>query len=286
MPGWVFWAAFAAAGEPVATTSLWFGGAVTTTADIRIEPEADIAAAWSRESGAVLPDGVTSLPGSDCEVPVAGAVRVAVVLASEEAAAGCVESVEGLGARVGQLRTGGAEVVVALVDWGDLPLDEGALQASHALMEDGVDVLVGYRGDGVRPVEVYETTDGRRTVIAHGMGALSTADRGGYVYGLHPDGAGDPRDGLWVSVRAVRVAYGRDVERVQLAELVVGSTWSEPGDGGVVTVDVVAALAAVDEALAIETSADALVALHRRRALLVGRQARVRGVVGEHLFHR
>jgi len=182
--------------------------------------------------------------------------------------------------RIQQTRRDGVEIVIAALHWNDDRWSHGPsdVQLAHRLLDGGVDVLVGY-GHHVGPVEVYETTDGRLTIAAYGLGALTTHEADHYRFGLHLPQVGDARDGMLLGFSVVKKDYGGQHQQVQLAHVMVDPTWVSQGDhiAPVVSRSEVVALA---QRLQNTEALDDRMQLKQRIELLLFRRDRVAKAAG------
>ncbi len=195
-------------------------------------------------------------------------------------------------------RAAGADAIVLSVHWGveyvTTPEAEH-VAAAHALIEGGVDVILGHHAHVLQPIEVLRTEDDRIGVIVYSMGNFISNQSAWYVDGVHSLGSGNPRDGLMVSLTFVRKDYGRvggeQVMRTELADLVahplwtVNNTTTRKGRGPVVIRVIEAAdeIARLREAVASETEDDALVRLGRELDHMERRWENVADIVGRHV---
>jgi poly-gamma-glutamate synthesis protein (capsule biosynthesis protein) len=193
-------------------------------------------------------------------------------------------------------RKAGAELVVLSVHWGveyaTAPLAEHT-EAAHALIDGGVDVVLGHHPHVLQPVEVRVAPDGRRGLIAYSLGNFVSNQSAWWVDGLHSADAGNPRDGLLLSFEVVRKDYGRGSDgeplmRTELAALSAVPLWTRNnthhrrGDDKVhiavePTLDRWQSLCTAEEST---DDDDARVALRREIDTLASRRDQVEGIVG------
>jgi poly-gamma-glutamate synthesis protein (capsule biosynthesis protein) len=196
-------------------------------------------------------------------------------------------------------RDAGADLVIASVHWGrEYRLAPEAVEVAdaQALMDGGVDLVLGHHPHVVQPVEIRHTPDGRVAVTAYSLGNFISNQRYDYVHGVHPLDHGNPRDGLALELDVVRKDYGPGPDgerqiRVELANVQAVPLWTDSDAMRIVhpspTIRVVrmhteldAAYAALDAA---QTPEDALAA-KQRIELLEDRWDQVEAVVGEGLL--
>ena len=121
-------------------------------------------------------------------------------------------------------REAGAELVIASVHWGVEyavePLAEHRAAAT-AVIDGGVDVVLGHHPHVLQPLEVHTAPDGRRGLIAYSLGNFVSNQSAWYVHPMHSANAGNPRDGLLLGFDVVRKDYGvgGDGEPVMRTEL-------------------------------------------------------------------
>jgi soluble P-type ATPase len=133
-------------------------------------------------------------------------------------------------ASVQEARTAGAEFIVYSVHWGveyeTLPTQK-MIEDAHALMDAGVDVLLGHHPHVLQPVEAYETNDKRICVAIYSMGNFVSNQSRFYRQGVSPAQFGEPRDGVIFRFSAIRKNYGAGPARVELANVSVQPLWTE-----------------------------------------------------------
>ncbi len=198
-------------------------------------------------------------------------------------------------AEVASARADGADLVVLSVHWGveyaPLPRQRD-LDAAHALIDGGVDVLLGHHPHVPQPLELREAPDGRLGLIAYSLGNFVSNQAWWYDAAVHAPARGRPRDGLMLAFDLVRKSYGRGPSGAELivtslANVHVVPLWTDNDATRVAepaptlrVVDIDRALAEAAGALeAAETDAAALAA-HRRLELLRLRRAEILDVVG------
>jgi Bacterial capsule synthesis protein PGA_cap len=131
---------------------------------------------------------------------------------------------------VKKAREAGAEFVVYSIHWGvEYKTQPAQLQIddAHALMDAGVDVLLGHHPHVLQPVEVYETADKRIATAIYSLGNFVSNQSRFYRHGISPDHVGDPRDGVIFRFSAIRKNYGVGKSRVELAQVSAQPTWTE-----------------------------------------------------------
>jgi hypothetical protein len=130
-------------------------------------------------------------------------------------------------------RADGAEVVILSIHWGveyaTAPTEE-QVELAHALLEGGVDVVLGHHPHVLAPIEVLHTADGRLGVVAYSLGNYISNQSAWYEPGLNPPSSANPRDGVILSLRVVRREYGlpsgKKVVRTELADLGATPLWT------------------------------------------------------------
>lgn len=131
---------------------------------------------------------------------------------------------------VKKAREAGAEFIVYSLHWGveyKTKPAQSQIDDAHALMDAGVDVLLGHHPHVLQPVEVYETSDKRIAAAIYSMGNFVSNQSRFYRHGISPDHIGDPRDGVIFRFSAVRKNYGIGKSRVELAQVSAQPTWTE-----------------------------------------------------------
>ncbi|MCB9663923.1 MAG: CapA family protein [Alphaproteobacteria bacterium] len=143
-------------------------------------------------------------------------------------------------AEVRRARADGADAVILSIHWGreyHVEPDPADVADAHALIEGGVDVILGHHPHVVQPLEAVEASDGRVGVVAYSLGNLVSNQAYGYRFGLQPHDRGRSRDGLMLAFSVVRKRYGPGpdgvpVERVSLADVHAVPLWTD-NDAGV-----------------------------------------------------
>jgi poly-gamma-glutamate synthesis protein (capsule biosynthesis protein) len=122
------------------------------------------------------------------------------------------------------------DLLVVSIHWGveyaPAPLPEDVVTA-HKMLEAGASVIVGHHPHVLQPVETYQTSDGRNTIIFYSLGNFLSNQSRTYVDGLMPDKSGDPRDSMIGLFSAVRKDYGLGGIRVELGHVGVLPVWGE-----------------------------------------------------------
>lgn len=130
---------------------------------------------------------------------------------------------------VKKARKDGADLVILSLHWGKeyhtSPPEEN-VEMAHSLLDGGVDVLLGHHPHVLEPVEVYKASDGRVCIVAYSLGNFLSNQSRYYVHGLQPAKVGNTRDGVLLRFSAVKKAYGKNLTRVELADLTVQPIWS------------------------------------------------------------
>lgn len=127
-------------------------------------------------------------------------------------------------------RAAGAEAVVFSLHWGveyETAPQQSMIDEAHALMEGGVDVLLGHHPHVLQPVEAYETRDGRVAAVIYSLGNFISNQSRFYRSGISQESVGDTRDGAILRFTLLRKDYGKGVKRVELAELSAQPLWTE-----------------------------------------------------------
>ncbi len=219
--------------------------------------------------------------------------------AGEEEACTFTFDVETVVAEAAAARQAGAELVIVSVHWGveyDTAPQQRHVEAAHALIEGGVDVVLGHHPHVLQPIEVVQASDGRLGLVVYSLGNFVSNQSAWYVPGLHKLAAGNPRDGLLVRFRAVRRQYGRGpkaVVRAELADLEAIPLWTlnntqvgRAKDDPVVirVVETARRIDALRVALEVTTDDADVVALTRELDELERRWEGVGELVGRHLL--
>jgi poly-gamma-glutamate synthesis protein (capsule biosynthesis protein) len=127
-------------------------------------------------------------------------------------------------------RAAGAEAVIFSLHWGveyEVAPQQTMIDEAHALMDAGVDVLLGHHPHVLQPVEAYETTDGRIAAVIYSLGNFISNQSRFYRHELNQTAAGDPRDGAILRFDLLRKDYGKGIKRVELANLSAQPLWTE-----------------------------------------------------------
>lgn len=188
------------------------------------------------------------------------------------------------------------DAVVLSIHWGieyQTSPTEAQVATAHALVEGGVDVLLGHHPHVLAPIEVFHPSDGRVGVIAYSLGNYVSNQSAWYEPGLNPAEAALPRDGVVLTLRIVRREYGmpsgKTVARVELADLVTEPLWTlndattrAAGAPPAIRVERLdARMASLKERLAAASSDSEIVALSSEIDELVRRRKQVRRILGE-----
>jgi hypothetical protein len=130
-------------------------------------------------------------------------------------------------------RAEGAEAVILSIHWGveyATAPTEAQVATAQALLEGGVDVVLGHHPHVLAPLQVLHTADGRLGVVAYSLGNYISNQSAWYEPGLNPPSAANPRDGVMLSFRVVRREYGlpsgKTVTRTELADLAATPLWT------------------------------------------------------------
>lgn len=131
-------------------------------------------------------------------------------------------------------REAGAEFVVLSLHWGreyrTKPQSE-AIELAHTLLDNGVDLILGHHAHVLQPIEIYETKDGRKGVVAYSLGNFISNQSAWYQYKLHGHEHGNTRDGIVLFIDLLRVNYGKGpggepMIRTELANIRAIPTWT------------------------------------------------------------
>jgi len=131
---------------------------------------------------------------------------------------------------VKKAREAGAEFIVFSVHWGTeykTAPAQSQIDDAHALMDAGVDVLLGHHPHVLQPVEVYETSDNRIAVAIYSLGNFVSNQSRFYRHGISPEHIAEPRDGVIFRFSAIRKNYGVGKSRVELAQVSAQPIWTE-----------------------------------------------------------
>lgn len=197
---------------------------------------------------------------------------------------------------VASARAQGAEMVILSVHWGEeyqiVPRKQD-IELAHRLLDGGVDVILGHHPHVLQPVEVYLTHDGRITLVSYSLGNFIANQSRFYVYGLHPDKAGYPRDGVILRFAVVRKDYGNGRIRTELADLSAEPLWIDNNalerqrNNGPIDIRVVAddrAAAQARTQLEHEKDEKKILELKKRIELLEARRILAGAILGEDLL--
>lgn len=189
-----------------------------------------------------------------------------------------------------EARAQGADLVVLSMHWGveyRHAQRDWEIRIGHQLLEAGVDVILGHHPHVLQPVEVYETADGRTTVVAWSLGNFLSGQGLDYRHGLSPLAAGDTRDGAMLRLEVLRKDYGKGVERVELAGLSVEPFWADNSGcldpaaaGRIRPVSTCEAATRLRQQLAETSDPEETVALGRCLDLFLSRRERAGGFLG------
>ncbi|MBN2493120.1 MAG: CapA family protein [Deltaproteobacteria bacterium] len=126
-------------------------------------------------------------------------------------------------------RKAGADLVVLSLHWNTEYVtapSQADIDQAHRLIEGGVDVILGHHPHVLRPVEVYQASDGRVGFVAYSLGNFISNQSRYYVHGLQPARIGNTRDGVILRFSAIRKDYGHGIVKVELADLSVQPLWT------------------------------------------------------------
>ena len=130
-------------------------------------------------------------------------------------------------------RTAGADAVVLSVHWGSeyqVVPHASHVTAARAIIDGGVDLILGHHPHVLQPVETWTAPDGRIGVIAFSLGNFVSNQSAWYRHGSNGIAAGNPRDGALLEVDVVRRAYPSPdgpVHRIELDNLSVWPLWTD-----------------------------------------------------------
>jgi hypothetical protein len=197
---------------------------------------------------------------------------------------------------VAAARALGAEMVILSAHWGEeyqIAPRKQEIDLAHRLLDGGVDVILGHHPHVLQPVEVYLAKDGRNTLVSYSLGNFIANQSRFYVYGLHPDKAGYPRDGVILRFKVARKDYGNGQIRVELTDLSVQPLWLDNNalerqqKNGPIVIRVVANDRAAAEArteLVHEKDEKKILELKKRVELLEVRRKLAGAILGEDLL--
>jgi poly-gamma-glutamate synthesis protein (capsule biosynthesis protein) len=198
-------------------------------------------------------------------------------------------------ASVRHARDQGADVVLFSVHWGveyRVAPEPSEVADAHALIEGGVDVVIGHHPHVIQPIEVVETADGRTGVVAYSLGNFVSNQAWWFVPGVTEASKGRSRDGLMLAFEVVKKDYGPLGEgqrvRTSIADVRGVPLWTDSDATAAAvpapTIRVVALPEALEQAYAqveaATTPADRVRALQRVE-LVRTRWGQVEDIVGE-----
>jgi hypothetical protein len=131
---------------------------------------------------------------------------------------------------VQEARRLGAEFIIYSLHWGveyQAAPSQTQIDDAHALMDAGVDVLLGHHPHVLQPIEVHQTPDQRFAVTIYSLGNFISNQSRFYQHGLSPSHVGDTRDGVIFRFSAIRKNYGVGKSRVELAQVSAQPLWTE-----------------------------------------------------------
>ena len=201
-------------------------------------------------------------------------------------------------AAVKAARAAGAEIVIFSIHWGQeykTAPSQAEVDDAHALMDGGVDLIIGHHPHVLQPVEIYATPDGRRAVVAYSLGNFISNQSAWYLFGTQQDHHGYTRDGLALQVDLVKKDYGPGPDgspqvKVELANVLGVPLWTDNNSKGnaetplIRTVLIDEELKATQAALEAEKDWEKSLALKRRIELLNARREAIIGVIGAELL--
>jgi poly-gamma-glutamate capsule biosynthesis protein CapA/YwtB (metallophosphatase superfamily) len=233
--------------------------------------------------------------GNACPAPDAGARPCAQVAVLERAR--ILEDVRAAAAE--------ADAVVVSLHWGveyePQPRAQD-VELAHEIVEAGALVVLGHHPHVLQPIELHRRSDGRVGVIAYSLGNFVSNQSRKYVHGAMPEKIAATRDGALLRVGLAKRDYGRGVVRVEVDGADFLPLWTENDTAeidrkrepdrrpairvvaiGRALADVRATLARFPDPVP-AAEQDRWVALRRREALLVSRQAAIASLLGEELL--
>lgn len=196
-------------------------------------------------------------------------------------------------------RRAGAEFVVLSAHWGHeykTAPHANEVKDARALMDGGIDVVLGHHPHVVQPVEIRKTPDGRIGVTAYSLGNFISNQRYDYVHGVQPLKYGNPRDGLALEFDIVRKDYGPGPDgvrqiRTEVANVTAVPIWTDNDAMRIVhpapTIRAIRLSDAITQThtkLAAATDPDASLLLKKRLAMLEDRWTQVANIIGEGLM--
>lgn len=202
--------------------------------------------------------------------------------------------VEGALEEVRAARAAGADAVILSVHWGreyHTEPDAAEVDVAHALLDGGVDVILGHHPHVVQPLELHDTPDGRTGLVAYSLGNLISNQAYDYRFGVHPHARGQTRDGLMLAFEVQKKDYGPGTEPrvvVEVAGVSAIPLWTDSDANGRIvapapTIRVVPVgdtLETLYTALDAETDPGLRLALQKRIELLRVRWWSVEQIVG------
>ena len=193
-------------------------------------------------------------------------------------------------------RAAGADIVVLSAHWGReyrTKPEQKHIDMAHSLMEGGVDVILGHHPHVVQPIEVYETSDGRRAITAFSLGNFISNQAYWYEFGVNEAHRGNSRDGIALQFDVVKKDYGKGPDgepqlSTELIDVVAVPLWTDNDAGAIRVPAPTIRVVQIDEelqsahtALASTTDADDALALKKRIELLEVRRWMVQSIVGD-----
>lgn len=191
-------------------------------------------------------------------------------------------------------RAAGAEAVILSLHWGieyETAPQQWMIDEAHALLDGGVDLLLGHHPHVLQPLEAYETKDGRIAAVIYSMGNFVSNQSRFYRAEVNQTEAGDPRDGVIFRFTLVRKNYGKGQVRVELNNLSVQPLWTENNWNArqkgkakdtyirVVTND--SRIAELRQQIAIAASPESELQLRKELELYENRKARAISILGD-----
>jgi poly-gamma-glutamate synthesis protein (capsule biosynthesis protein) len=193
-------------------------------------------------------------------------------------------------------RAAGADIVVLSIHWGReyrTKPEQKQIDMAHTLMEGGVDVILGHHPHVVQPIEVYETSDGRRAITAFSLGNFISNQAYWYEFGVHKAHRGNSRDGIALQFDVVKKDYGKGPDgepqlRTEIVDVVAVPLWTDNDAGAVVVSAPTIRVVMIDEelqeahkALAAATEPEESLALKKRIEMLEVRRWQIQSIVGD-----
>ena len=121
------------------------------------------------------------------------------------------------------------DAVLVSLHWGteyDTEPSDTQVDIAHQLAEAGATIIIGHHPHVLQPLELYQTTQGRTTVIAYSLGNFVSNQSAKYVHGNAPAAGGSARDGALLRVEIVERDYGKGITRIELGRVDYVPLWT------------------------------------------------------------